>query len=153
MNLTRTAIEEHWRASEDGDTTEVEHAIYAVDAILDYPDSAIRRTFPRSHDDCCATWREPCRAPLYRATHLRQWQPVGERVHHHLRRRANLLSLHHGICCTRRSTSPTPSMHLRLGQHSLSRCRTGMIAAFESVGAGGDWLEKGLNSSALIFQH
>ena len=33
---TRAAIEEHWRASEDGDT-ETEHAIYAADAILDYP--------------------------------------------------------------------------------------------------------------------
>ena len=41
MNSTRTAIKEHWRASEDGDT-EVEHAIYAVDAILDYPQSGER---------------------------------------------------------------------------------------------------------------
>jgi hypothetical protein len=41
MNPTRTAIEEHWRASEDGDT-ETEHAIYAVDAILDYPQSGER---------------------------------------------------------------------------------------------------------------
>src|SRR5271163_3404178 len=41
MNLTRIAIEEHWRASEDGDT-EAEHAIYAVDAILDYPQSGER---------------------------------------------------------------------------------------------------------------
>lgn len=38
---TRTAIEEHWRASERGDT-EAEHAIYAVDAILDYPQSGER---------------------------------------------------------------------------------------------------------------
>ena len=38
---TRAAIEEHWRASEDGDT-EAEHAIYAVDAILDYPQSGER---------------------------------------------------------------------------------------------------------------
>jgi hypothetical protein len=41
MNLTRTVIEEHWRASEDGDT-EAEHTIYAVDAILDYPQSGER---------------------------------------------------------------------------------------------------------------
>jgi hypothetical protein len=33
---TRAAIEEHWRASESGDT-ETEHAIYAADAILDNP--------------------------------------------------------------------------------------------------------------------
>jgi hypothetical protein len=37
----RAALEEHWRASESGDT-EAEHAIYAVDAILDYPQSGER---------------------------------------------------------------------------------------------------------------
>jgi hypothetical protein len=35
------AIEEHWRASEGGDT-KTEHAIYAEDAILDYPQSGER---------------------------------------------------------------------------------------------------------------
>jgi hypothetical protein len=38
---TRAAIEEHWLASERGDT-ETEHAIYATDAILDYPQSGER---------------------------------------------------------------------------------------------------------------
>lgn len=38
---TRAAIEEHWRASESGDST-AEHAIYAEDAILDYPQSGER---------------------------------------------------------------------------------------------------------------
>ncbi|MFE2042224.1 nuclear transport factor 2 family protein [Streptomyces sp. NPDC059477] len=38
---TRAAIEEHWRASERADT-EAEHAIYATDAILDYPQSGER---------------------------------------------------------------------------------------------------------------
>ena len=38
---TRAAIEEHWRASEAGDS-EAEHAIYAEDAILDYPQSGER---------------------------------------------------------------------------------------------------------------
>src|ERR1700761_8395359 len=38
---TRAAIEEHWAASERGDT-EAEHAVYAVDAILDYPRSGER---------------------------------------------------------------------------------------------------------------
>ncbi|MEV6011855.1 nuclear transport factor 2 family protein [Streptomyces sp. NPDC051976] len=38
---TRVAIEEHWRASERADT-EAEHAIYALDAILDYPQSGER---------------------------------------------------------------------------------------------------------------
>jgi hypothetical protein len=38
---TRAAIEEHWQASERGDS-ETEHAIYATDAILDYPQSGER---------------------------------------------------------------------------------------------------------------
>ncbi|MBY8881072.1 nuclear transport factor 2 family protein [Actinacidiphila acidipaludis] len=37
----RAAIEEHWQASERGDT-EAEHAVYAADAILDYPQSGER---------------------------------------------------------------------------------------------------------------
>jgi len=37
----RTALEDHWRASEDGNDEE-EHAIYAADAILDYPQSGER---------------------------------------------------------------------------------------------------------------
>lgn len=41
MDPFRAAIEEHWSASEGGDI-EVEHAIYAVDAILDYPQSGER---------------------------------------------------------------------------------------------------------------
>lgn len=41
MDSTRTAIEEHWQASERGDT-ETEHAIYASEAILDYPQSGER---------------------------------------------------------------------------------------------------------------
>jgi SnoaL-like domain len=38
---TRARIEEHWRASESGDA-DTEHAIYADDAILDYPQSGER---------------------------------------------------------------------------------------------------------------
>jgi hypothetical protein len=37
----RAAIEEHWRASEAGEI-EAEHAIYADDAVLDYPQSGER---------------------------------------------------------------------------------------------------------------
>jgi hypothetical protein len=37
----RAAIGEHWRASESGDIA-VEHAIYAAEAILDYPQSGER---------------------------------------------------------------------------------------------------------------
>lgn len=38
---TRALIEEHWHASERGDA-DTEHAIYAADAILDYPQSGER---------------------------------------------------------------------------------------------------------------
>jgi ketosteroid isomerase-like protein len=38
---TRAAIERHWWASEHGDI-DAEHAIYAADAILDYPQSGER---------------------------------------------------------------------------------------------------------------
>jgi SnoaL-like domain len=38
---TRAAVEEHWLASDRGDT-ETEHAIYAADAVLDYPQSGER---------------------------------------------------------------------------------------------------------------
>src|SRR3954466_14752713 len=41
MDPIRTAIEEHWSASESGNI-DVEHAIYAPDAILDYPQSGER---------------------------------------------------------------------------------------------------------------
>ncbi len=37
----RAMIQQHWEASERGDI-DVEHAIYAVDAILDYPQSGER---------------------------------------------------------------------------------------------------------------
>ena len=38
---TRARLQQHWKASEDGDT-DTEHAIYAADAILDYPQSGER---------------------------------------------------------------------------------------------------------------
>src|SRR5580700_9879454 len=37
----RARIEQHWKASESGDSV-TEHAIYATDAILDYPQSGER---------------------------------------------------------------------------------------------------------------
>jgi hypothetical protein len=37
----RALLETHWQASELGDTT-AEHAVYAVDAVLDYPQSGER---------------------------------------------------------------------------------------------------------------
>jgi hypothetical protein len=41
MDSIRAALEEHWRASESGDS-EAEHAMYAEDAMLDYPQSGER---------------------------------------------------------------------------------------------------------------
>jgi ketosteroid isomerase-like protein len=41
MDPVRAAIEEHWRASEAGDV-EGEHAIYAEEALLEYPQSGER---------------------------------------------------------------------------------------------------------------
>ena len=38
---TRARLEQHWKASERGDI-DAEHAIYAADAILDYPQSGER---------------------------------------------------------------------------------------------------------------
>ncbi|MGH3203325.1 MAG: nuclear transport factor 2 family protein [Streptosporangiaceae bacterium] len=38
---TRARIQEHWEASESGDS-DTEHAIYAADGILDYPQSGER---------------------------------------------------------------------------------------------------------------
>ena len=38
---TRARLEQHWAASESGDI-DTEHAIYAEDAILDYPQSGER---------------------------------------------------------------------------------------------------------------
>ena len=42
----RAALEEHWQASERGDT-EVEHSIYGPDALLNYPQSGERFPGPR----------------------------------------------------------------------------------------------------------
>jgi hypothetical protein len=41
MEFTRSTLAAHWRASELGDS-EAEHAIYADDALLDYPQSGER---------------------------------------------------------------------------------------------------------------
>jgi hypothetical protein len=38
---TRARLEQHWKASEDGDA-DTEHAIYAADGVLDYPQSGER---------------------------------------------------------------------------------------------------------------
>ncbi|MEV6898246.1 nuclear transport factor 2 family protein [Amycolatopsis sp. NPDC051372] len=65
----RARIEEHWRASERGDI-DVEHAIYAADAILDYPQSGERF---RGRDRIRAQLRRPPgQAALHHQPHHRQ---------------------------------------------------------------------------------
>ena len=44
---TQSLLEQHWKASERGDN-DTEHAIYAEDAILDYPCSLNASTAGRS---------------------------------------------------------------------------------------------------------
>jgi hypothetical protein len=41
MDAIRARIEDHWQASERGDL-DAEHAMYALDAVLDYPQSGER---------------------------------------------------------------------------------------------------------------
>ena len=114
-----------------------------MDAILDYPQSGER--FRGRTTIAAQRGGHPAERHF---TVLRISGNVGERVHHHLRRRANLLSLHHGICS--RVGSARDAV---LRQHLQCTCvsgstrrvdagqahRKGMIASFESVGAGGDW--------------
>ena len=64
---TRAGIEQHWEASERGDI-DTEHAIYAADAILDYPQSGERfrgrsrsrrnaaGTRPNATSPSCGSW-------------------------------------------------------------------------------------------------
>ena len=54
-NQKRAALEEHWQASELGES-KVEHAIYSADAILDYPQSGEQF---RAGIDLHATRRTP----------------------------------------------------------------------------------------------
>ena len=123
----RAALEEHWQASERGDT-EVEHAIYSADGILDYPQSGERF---RGRDAISAQrGAHPADRHFTVLRISRRRETVGERVHHHLRRGTQLLGEHHGIrgwvtWCTRRSTSPTPSVRLIGGGRSQSQCRAG----------------------------
>jgi len=92
---TRNWIMEHWRACEQRDSA-TEHAIYANDAILDYPQSGERFPQPRDHR-CAAQW--PSGGPaLYRAPDQRHRGNLGERERGHLRRGALLLVSIMGFC-------------------------------------------------------
>ena len=89
----QAAVEEHWQASERGDS-QVEHAIYSKDAILDYPQSGERF---RGRDKSPRSEGPTRRAALHGASNRRRRRSLGESVHHHLRRRTQLLGQHHGI--------------------------------------------------------
>lgn len=57
--LTRVAVEEHWHASERGDS-EAEHAVHAEDAIRDHPQSGER--FPDGFG--APQWRAALAEPM-----------------------------------------------------------------------------------------
>ena len=117
---TRAAIEEHWRASERGET-EAEHAIYAEDAILDYPQSGerfrSRATIAAQRgghpaDRHFTVIRISGSGNLWVSECVITYDGV-----------PTLLSEHHGIrptsmWRTRHSTSRTPSVRLPGGQRS-----------------------------------
>ena len=58
----RARITEHWRASEQGDSA-AEHAIYAADAILDYPQSGERFAAARPSQRNAVAIRRPGTLP------------------------------------------------------------------------------------------
>ncbi|WP_425563287.1 nuclear transport factor 2 family protein [Microbacterium rhizosphaerae] len=80
MNSIRQAIQEHWHASDVGDVT-TEHAIYADDAVLDYPQSGERF---HGRTTIAAQRGGHGRAPLHCPAHPGRGVAVGERMHHQL---------------------------------------------------------------------
>jgi hypothetical protein len=129
MNLDsqkRTALEEHWQASERGDT-EVEQAIYSADAILDYPQSGERF---RSRDTISAQ-----RGAHPANRHFTVLRIVGggdlwvsecvityDGVPSYS---VSIMEFENGHVSMRRSTSPMRSVRLSGGRHSQSQCRAG----------------------------
>ena len=81
MDPIRAAVEEHWRASERGDI-EAEHAIYAPDAVLDYPQSGER--FRGRQAIAAQRSGHPADRHFRVLRIVGGAQPVGQRVHHHL---------------------------------------------------------------------
>jgi hypothetical protein len=73
---TRARLEEHWTASERGDI-DTEHAIYAEDAVLDYPQSGSASRAARRSRRNAAGIRPSATSPFGGS-----WAagPVGERV-------------------------------------------------------------------------
>jgi hypothetical protein len=91
---TRARIEEHWEASERGDG-DTEHAIYAADAILDYPQSGER--FRGRSRIQAQRGRHPAERHFTVLRIRGGGDPVGKRVRDYLRRRADLFGEHHGV--------------------------------------------------------
>ena len=77
----RGAVEEYWLASERGDI-EAEHAIYATEAILDYPQSGER--FRGRAAISAQRGGHPADRHFTVIPDRRQRESVGERVRDHL---------------------------------------------------------------------
>ena len=71
---TRDRLEQHWAASDRGDI-DTEHAIYAADAILDYPQSGERF---RGQSRIRAQLADPFQAP---ASRVALAEPIPGRDH------------------------------------------------------------------------
>ncbi len=77
----RARLEQHWEASERGDI-DAEHAIYAEDAILDYPQSGER--FRGRSRIQAQRGGHPAERHFTRPADPGRRRPLGERVRDHL---------------------------------------------------------------------
>src|SRR6476661_9901889 len=126
MDSTRAALEEHWSASERGNT-EAEHAIYADDAILDHPQSGERF---RGRATISA---QRGGHPADRHFAIRRLAGSGDlwvsectiTYHGVPTHSVSIMELPTNTWSTKRSTSRTPSAHLPGARHSQNRCRAG----------------------------
>ena len=89
----RSRIQQHWEASESGDI-DAEHAVYAADAILDYPQSGER--FSGRSRIKAQRGGHPAERHFEAPSDPGRRPPLGERMRDHLRRRAHILDQHHG---------------------------------------------------------
>ena len=134
MDSRRAVIEEHWRASESGDG-DAEHAMYADDAILDYPQSGER--FRGRASIAAQRGGHPAERHF---TVLRivgsgdVWVSECIITYDEVPRiRCLSWNLPAGMSRTRRSTSRTRLMRRRRGQSWLRRCRGGTSIRGNSV--------------------
>ena len=78
---TRARLEQHWEASDSGDT-ETENAIYAADAVLHYPQSGER--FRSRSTIEAQRGGHPAERHFSYCPDPGRRRPVGQRVRHHL---------------------------------------------------------------------